>query len=160
MSTLQSEMNLFTWELWSLCKFPQMAESCLQPPECAVPAPLDSGSAGWGSGAAAPRCHCRALRGTEPRQALQALLLPSVLLHPYSHPHTKWHISPPPPPTWRLEIRSCKCLTVLLWIFLLFNYGFAELVYFLALELPLQFCLTFQNVSLCSSKFFLCFSSV
>lgn len=29
-------------------------------------------------------------------------------------------------------------------MFLLFNYGFAELVYLLALESPLQLCFTFQ----------------
>lgn len=104
------------------------------------------------------------LRGIEPpgKQSLPSVKgdfkpcsLPSVGVNhtlPFSYKGTDFFL------LWGLEIRTCKCFTVLLWIFLLlfllFNDGFAELVYFLALELPLHLCFTFQNISVCSSELF------
>lgn len=168
MSTLQSEMNMFTWELWSLCKFPQMARSCLQPSECAVLVPCEfRGSAvctfaGADGTSWAVTRHHTAERDRAPRQSLPSVKgdfkpcsLPSVGVNhtlPFSYKGTDFFLF------WALEIRTCKCFTVLLWIFLLlfllFNDGFAELVYFLALELPLHLCFTFQNISVCSSELF------
>lgn len=171
MSILQIEINLFTWELLSLCKFALMTHSRLQTYKCAVlctrqnPVAVlsvytcrswfykigsDKPPHSWMGSSPQGSLVSHQCRGTS-----QVLILSSVVVIKLIHSHKGVRF-------FRLRTYTKELATFHWSVVDIFNfsYSFAELVHYFCVEWPLYLSLPFQNVSIHSFKVFLRLRSV